>query len=169
MLDKQTKDILLNKGTTQVNLWGEKVRIDEKAKLFQKFVIPPFSVLDTRSEYWQNRKKAWIRGLSIKSEMGRSSTKTMGTYSGSVPGYYDKKAAVERELGIQLTNQEFQLNYLPQLLADSCLAFTNKGGILSIFDPVCCELMYRWFAPIKVKSYKCKKCGKIYEKEEINK
>jgi len=29
----------------------------------------------------------------------------------------------------------------------SALAFTDKGGILSIFDPVACELSYRWFCP----------------------
>jgi DNA modification methylase len=146
-MDKKTEDTLKNKGEFQTNLWGEEVRMDEKAKLFEKFIIPPFSVLDTRQGYWQDRKKAWIRGLSIKSESGRSKTKAMGTYSGSVPGYYDKKAAVERELGIELSNQEFEANYLPQLLANTSLAFTDKGGILSIFDPVMCELMYRWFSP----------------------
>ena len=146
-MDKQTEDILKNKGEYQENLFGERVRMDEKAKLFEKFIIPPFSVLDTRQGYWQERKKAWIRGLSIKSEIGRSKTKAMGTYSGSVPGYYNKKAAVERELGVMLSNQEFETNYLPQLLANTSLAFTDKGGILSIFDPVACELMMRWFCP----------------------
>jgi len=147
MLDKETEKILLNKGDFQVNLFGEKVRTDERTKLFEKFVIPPFSVLDTRAGVWQSRKRSWVKGLTIKSELGRKETKSVGTWSGSVPGYYDKKAAVERELGEKLTNTEFEKEYLPRLLADSSLAFTNKGGILSIFDPVACELCYRWFCP----------------------
>lgn len=146
-MDEETKKVLLNKGDYQVNLFGERVRLDERAKLFKKFVIPPFSILDTRQGYWQNRKKAWVRGLGIKSEIGRSKTKAMGSYSGSVPGYYQKKEAVEREIGVRLTNQEFEKDYLPQLLTTSSLAFTDKGGILSVFDPVACEMCYRWFCP----------------------
>ena len=146
-MDEETRDILNNNGTYAVNLFGERVRTDERAKLFDKFVIPPFSVLDTRQGYWQNRKQSWIKGLSLKSDKGRSQTQSMGTYSGSVPGYYDKKAAVERELGVELTNQEFERDYLPELLKSTSLAFTDKGGLLSIFDPVMCELMYRWFCP----------------------
>jgi DNA modification methylase len=146
-MDEDTKKILLNKGDFQVNLFGERVRIDERKKLFEKFVIPPFSILDTRQGYWQDRKKAWIRGLKIESEVGRSQTKSMGTFSGSVPGYYDKKAAVERELGVKLSNKEFESDYLPKLIENSSLAFTDKGGILSIFDPVMTELCYRWFCP----------------------
>ena len=36
----------------------------EALSLFDKFLIPPFSVLDARAGYWQKRKKAWIaRGV----------------------------------------------------------------------------------------------------------
>ena len=31
----------------------------ESSNLFDKFIIPPFSVLDTRQWYWQERKKFW--------------------------------------------------------------------------------------------------------------
>ena len=34
---------------------------------------------------------------------------------------------------------------------DSLLKFTNTGGILSVFDPVLCELMYYWFSFDKAK------------------
>jgi hypothetical protein len=44
------------------------------AKLADKFIVPPFSVLDTRQGYWQERKRAWI-ALGIKSELGRGGTK----------------------------------------------------------------------------------------------
>jgi ParB-like chromosome segregation protein Spo0J len=38
--------------------------------LREKFILPPFSVLDARSGWWQERKRAWL-ALGIKSEIGR--------------------------------------------------------------------------------------------------
>ncbi len=38
--------------------------------LAQRFIVPPFSVLDARQGYWQERKRAWL-ALGIKSELGR--------------------------------------------------------------------------------------------------
>ena len=40
--------------------------------LRDKFIEPPFSVLDTKSGSWQNRKRQWSR-IGIKSEIGRDS------------------------------------------------------------------------------------------------
>lgn len=42
-----------------------------KGSLMDQFLAPPFSVLDTRQGYWQDRKKHWIN-LGIKSEIGRT-------------------------------------------------------------------------------------------------
>lgn len=39
-------------------------------KLNDKFLVPPFSILDTRKGYWQIRKKQW-KTLGIESEKGR--------------------------------------------------------------------------------------------------
>ena len=39
-------------------------------KLLEPLRIPPFSILDARSGYWQARKRAWI-SLGIQSELGR--------------------------------------------------------------------------------------------------
>ena len=38
--------------------------------LSDRFMIPPFSVLNAREGWWQNRKKAWL-AIGIKSELGR--------------------------------------------------------------------------------------------------
>jgi len=38
--------------------------------LSDRFVVPPFSVLDARQGYWQERKRAWL-ALGIQSELGR--------------------------------------------------------------------------------------------------
>jgi DNA modification methylase len=83
----------------------------ETGKLFERFIVPPFSVLDTAQGYWQDRKRLW-KSLGINSDQGREQNLT---YSGK--------------------NSDF----LSGKLADS--------GTTSIFDPVLCELMYRWFSP----------------------
>lgn len=41
-----------------------------KLTLSERFLVPPFSVLDARQGYWQDRKRAWI-ALGIQSELGR--------------------------------------------------------------------------------------------------
>lgn len=38
--------------------------------LQEVFIVPPFSILDTRAGYWQDRKRAWL-AKGIKSEQGR--------------------------------------------------------------------------------------------------
>jgi hypothetical protein len=38
--------------------------------LQERFGVPPFSVLDARQGYWQDRKRAWI-AIGIRSELGR--------------------------------------------------------------------------------------------------
>ena len=40
------------------------------ASLVDRFGVPPFSVLDARQGYWQDRKRAWL-ALGIQSELGR--------------------------------------------------------------------------------------------------
>jgi ParB-like chromosome segregation protein Spo0J len=41
-----------------------------RATLAERFIVPPFSVLDARQGYWQTRKRAWL-ALGIESEIGR--------------------------------------------------------------------------------------------------
>ena len=48
----------------------EKYADGEKGSMEKNFIAPPFSVLDTRQEYWINRRKTWL-ALGIKSEEGR--------------------------------------------------------------------------------------------------
>lgn len=76
--------------------------------LSAKFGIPPFSVLNAREGWWQDRKRAWL-ALGIKSEEGRDAPA-----GGS-----------------------------PDMLARQ----SGESGT-SIFDPVLCELAYRWFSPV---------------------
>ena len=74
--------------------------------------------------------------------------KTTGALSGCVPGYYKYKEKQEAIMGCKLSNKEFEEKYLKSYLPEnSSIKTTNSGGILSIFDPVLCELMYYWFCP----------------------
>ena len=43
---------------------------EARATLAEAFGVPPFSVLDARQGYWQERKRAWL-SLGIQSEIGR--------------------------------------------------------------------------------------------------
>ena len=42
---------------------------ENKESLADKFIVPPFSILDTRQGYWQDRKNVWKK--IIKSDVGR--------------------------------------------------------------------------------------------------
>ena len=77
----------------------------------QRFVFPPFSVLDARQGEWQDRKRAWIAS-GIKSEIGRSAP------------VYSNQSWYEEKKGSKVTD----------------------GDGTSIFDPVVCELVYKWFS-----------------------
>jgi len=53
---------------SQYDLFGK--QIEKDVLLRDKFIEPPFSVLDTKSGNWQNRKRRWKR-LGMRSEIGR--------------------------------------------------------------------------------------------------
>ena len=64
--------------------------------LAERFVVPPFSVLDARQGYWQERKRAWL-ALGIQSELGRGDTvKTTG--GGSIMPACDYGTSGERSM-----------------------------------------------------------------------
>lgn len=120
--------------------------------LAERFGVPPFSVLDARQGYWQERKRQWL-DLGIRSEVGRGhnllklsdtvlaaqrSNREVAEHAAADPAYAWKKAEVEKRLGRELTDAEF--------LAEHYEADAYVGGT-SIFDPVVCELAYRWYCP----------------------
>lgn len=52
----------------QVNIFGEVEKRDPLLR--DKFIEPPFSILDTKSGSWQRRKRLW-KSIGMKSEVGR--------------------------------------------------------------------------------------------------
>lgn len=116
-----------------------------KGSLAEKFLFAPTSVLRTTKGEWQQRKRAWYE-LGIAKGEGREEMVSAGSLAGTVPGYYSYKEKAEKDLGRKLTNKEFNENYFEQYYPkDSQIKSNNSGGILSLFDPVLCELMYHWF------------------------
>ena len=51
-----------------VDLFGNEIIKDPILR--ERFIEPPFSILDTKQGGWQNRKRAWL-GKGLKSEIGR--------------------------------------------------------------------------------------------------
>ena len=76
----------------------------EAGSLVADYIVPPFSVFDTRQGYWQDRKREWL-DLGIKGELGR-------------------------DAGLAYTGG---------------IAMSEDDNGTSVFDPVLCEVMYRWF------------------------
>lgn len=103
-------------------------------KLNDLFGVPPFSVLDARQGYWQDRKRAWI-GLGIKSETGRGE----GLAFHTEPEFYEAKRRTEKALGRTMPSDEFRRDYYRP-------PDTPVHSNTSVFDPVLCEIVYRWFS-----------------------
>jgi hypothetical protein len=194
------------------DLFGEVVTPTRSGPLAEKFLFPPFSVLNAREGEWQDRKRAWI-ALGIKSELGRGEELTWTGEEVNSPNlnFYRDKNSVEKSKAFKsqgrqsaLQNNKLSPGGSPRPACDyskgergdgagrplgkglaRCFGqdlmkgenpnFPNKaranpdakGGTLlidqspvlvnqdnnvsatgtSIFDPVLCECIYRWFCP----------------------
>jgi len=52
------------------DMFGEAPQNPHASSLGDRFMLPPFSVLNAREGWWQDRKRAWL-ALGIQSELGR--------------------------------------------------------------------------------------------------
>jgi len=135
---------------------------DLSGALLERFVVPPFSILDTRQGYWQERRRWWL-GLGLQSELGRgeiefadgrpsSSAAAGGSLMPSASYSKDRARGdsrgrpvdAESRLAADLRSNVTDAPPLPAW-ADNGTAHMAPGT--SIFDPVLCELAYRWFCP----------------------
>lgn len=71
-LGRLLDDMEADAGTDSGGALGDAAPADsgERSTLADRFGIPPFSVLDARKGWWQDRKRAWI-DLGLRSELGR--------------------------------------------------------------------------------------------------
>ena len=115
------------------DLFGEVIKPKASGPVAERFTLPPFTILDARSGEWQERKRAW-NAIGLKSELGR----------GQGQG-----------LAYNAANGLRTANACPggsKMLAGYDKDGNRKTGLVtesdtSIFDPVVCELAYRWFCP----------------------
>ena len=114
---------------------GTGAAAEARATLAERFMVAPFSVLDARRGWWQERKRAWL-SLGLKSEAGRDELLTFSS-SSQPPAVYEAKNRYEAKLGREASWDEF--------FAANPNVRAQTGT--SIFDPVLCELAYRWFCP----------------------
>lgn len=136
------------------DIFGDPIQPESRGVVADNFLAAPFTVLDARQGWWQDRKRQWI-AKGIKSEEGRNGAKPCinsrvdeisvplpdgvdpifkKAYSGAA---YKQKTALEKQLGRELSTEEWLTKYFdPNSVSDP--------GI-SIFDPVVCEIAYRWF------------------------
>ena len=96
--------------------------------LSDRFIVPPFTVFDTKQGYWQSRKRDWIN-LGITSELGRD----IGKHS-TKDGRKTVQLAFTR--GGDLTEP---------IEGGGKNRFGRVPQPASIFDPVLCEITYKWF------------------------
>lgn len=107
--------------------------------LAEKFGIPPFTVLDARQGWWQRRKAAWL-ALGIKSEIGRGENLLRMSETILEP---DKSKRQQKTEAIK--TREWAKG--KQASGEIEASHPAGGTGTSIFDPVLCELAYRWFSP----------------------
>jgi hypothetical protein len=158
--------------------------------LKERFVVPPFSILNVMQDYWQRRKQAWI-GLGIQGELGRGENLLKFSDSVRLDGESYKKNFSSRPkspLQNPGNDRDFvganpsgriqddftpapgkgqvfgplpgagvprydgspkgKTGYAECMKTNICEKFgRQKMSATSIFDPVLCELAYRWFCP----------------------
>lgn len=116
----------------------------KKGSLTDRFVIPPFSILDTRKGYWQARKKLW---RDIIGDMGESRNDTLiKSPEIKYKDIYQKTREHRESLGIGF--QEYLDKYVSDEVKEREAAKVLSAGV-SLFDPVLSEIVCRWFAPDK--------------------
>lgn len=185
------------------NLNGEAVAPDPelaaRPSLSEQFGVPPFSVLDARQGYWQERKRQWL-AIGIQSELGRGDQP--GSSARAAPGEeptYRQIGSGDGLLGFsEQARSHYKANATPGGTAMPAASLGPDGKTVrgdgrepgrvygqdthlkrpqarltwvtgdrdeddlddtsrkilavcqsgtSIFDPVLCELAYRWFCP----------------------
>ena len=211
-LDKLLHEVAAGANVAYGDYAGETPSADEARRtLAQRFIVPPFSVLDARQGYWQARKAAWI-ALGIQSEIGRGASclgfseaaerfgyreKTLGaippnqatilspdyekrirgklpaaiggaplpldrTANGKSPGRCFGQVLMRGEhvvghngnMGAPVGRKEkliggsaYDGSWVKKVKGEDFTGLGANSSGTSIFDPVLCELAYRWFCP----------------------
>ncbi len=118
----------IDKHINGIDLFGQVIKAPSRGPLADRFMIPPFTVLSAREGPWQERKQKWLE-LGLQSEIGRDK-KLLGDGQGNSK---EQAAALAARYGKDIDGLE-----------DGVGIFSSAT---SVFDPVLCELAYKWFCP----------------------
>lgn len=130
---------------------GDGSGADETKSLNDAFVVPPFSIFDSRQGYWQERKKMWRERIG---DMAESRTaKLVQSVEMRYKDLYTRTMKHRKELGI--TFKEYIEKYVPkEVLEHEDKKVLSQG--VSIFDPVLSEICCKWFTPYEgAKMFDC--------------
>jgi len=104
--------------------------------------LPPFDLLDQRRGKWQARRKEWL-AIGLDPSVGRPGRLLLSTATSRDPSYYQQFQAAKDAAGRDLTAAEFEADQYRQ--SASMAGGGAFGTGTSQFDPVLCELAYRWW------------------------
>jgi len=127
---------------------GHMTASEGRRKLTERFIVPPFSVLDARQGYWQDRKRAWL-ALGVAPQEGRASDlvgfggAASRRQAGSNPKLRKPFDPAAGRRGDMISKSVDRANWGSYQPGDT--GWTGSGS--SIFDPVLAELACRWFCP----------------------
>jgi len=133
---------IINENLFGLDLFGDPIHQASYGVLSDKFLFPPFSVLDARNGKWQERKRAWI-SLGIQSELGRDGARTFGQdimkgeWEGQTKHNYRQEADRRSNINKACKKPDWATG----------TGTENMAVGTSIFDPVLCEVLYNWFCP----------------------
>jgi hypothetical protein len=140
------------------DLFGEPIApAPQGSKLAERWEYPPFSVLNAREGWWQERKRSWL-ALGIKSEVGRGGQLIENGGGMGSKGRYDAartfgqdlmrgEHVVPNDAKIQLAPGGYSGSEKSAWLVEAPAVEGEAATGTSIFDPVITELAYRWFCP----------------------
>jgi len=97
---------------------------EAKKKLAEKFILPPFSILDTTQKYWQDRKKTWT--ILIGND---------GVTREDVQLYGYENMTTEVGMKIRKINKNADTSILDPCLCETMLKWFLPYNEAKIFDP----------------------------------
>ncbi|WP_346318199.1 hypothetical protein [Chitinophaga sp. YIM B06452] len=116
---------------------AESQKQEARSSLAERFIVPPFSVLDTRQGYWQDRKRKW-HALGFDSQESREEIDIISP-SGQPPAIYALRNEMREKQGKDPS--------WPDILAEADRRGIHYYSGASVFDPVLCEVLYTGFCP----------------------